>query len=217
MISASSFASNLIDNSFAVSKDSPGALHNKLGALAFSASSREPPSAGSGLESLGNSMPRSTATFSWTAPGNRQERAHCSLDNDRRLQGNHREWARKDPKQQLRRRRSPHAPVPIPLNFAMRAAESPDRAARKPRPPCSLPSLRRHQAECAQNLWTCKPRCPLEGQRTLPNSHMRHKQVRELNSGSPSCGTSMLPTFPWALPDTREHRGALPPETQRAT
>ena len=100
--------------------------------------------ASSGLKSSGNSMPRPTATFSWTAPGNRQERAHCSLDIDRRLQGTYRERAR--------RRRSPHAPVPIPLNFVMRAAESPVWPARKPRPPCSLPSLRRDQAECAQNL-----------------------------------------------------------------
>ena len=41
--------SNLIDNSFLGPKDSPGALHCKLGALAFSASSREFPSARSGL------------------------------------------------------------------------------------------------------------------------------------------------------------------------
>ena len=40
VILACSFTSHLIDNSFAVSKDSPGALHDKLGALAFSASSR---------------------------------------------------------------------------------------------------------------------------------------------------------------------------------
>ena len=36
VILASSFASNLIDSSFAVSKESPRALHNKNGALAFS-------------------------------------------------------------------------------------------------------------------------------------------------------------------------------------
>ena len=44
MISTSSFASNLLDNSFPVSKKSPGALYNELGALAFSASLRERPS-----------------------------------------------------------------------------------------------------------------------------------------------------------------------------
>ena len=93
---------------------------------------------------------------------------------------------------------------PILPNLAMRAPESSKATA--------TVLCRHSEAECAQNLWTCKPRYPFEGQRTLPNSHMRHKQVSELNNGSLSCRTSMLPILRWPLPDFQEHRAALPPE-----
>ena len=128
MISASSFASNLIDY-FCRVQGLPGCAPQQTWCSDFQRLAERTLSAGTGHKSSGNSMPRSTATFSWTAPGNRHERAHCSLNNDRRLQGTHRECARKHPKQQLWRRWSPHAPLPIPSVWP----------APKPRPPCSLP------------------------------------------------------------------------------
>ena len=90
-------------------------------------SAPEPPSAGSGLNSSGNSMPRSTAIFSRTAPGNRQERAYCSLDNDCTLQGTHTEWARKDPQATTLTSSVSACGTRLyrfPLKLAMRAAES---------------------------------------------------------------------------------------------
>ena len=126
---------NLIDNLSLGSKDSPGALHSKLGALAISASSREFLSASSDLN--------------WQlSPGQRLE------------------VVRREPTRNLRR-----------MGTQRSASNHFDES------PCSLSSLRRDHAECAQNLWTCKIKYPLEEQRTLPNSHMRRKQMCDLNSG----------------------------------
>ena len=181
--------SNLIDNSFLGSKDSPGALHCKLGALAFSASSREFPSASSGLN--------------WQLlPGQRPEvvrRGPVAVSTMfAGFKEPTRERARKGPQETTSMSRFLHVLLVCTdsLKLVMWAVESLVRPGSKA---TATVLACRHFAETMRsvhrNFGLAKIKYPLEGQKTTPNSHMRHKQVCELNSSSPSCGTSMLPTL----------------------
>ena len=186
MISASSFASNLIDNTSVVSKDSPGALHNKLGALTFSASPREPsqPVPATSHQETQCQGPRRLS------PGRRPEivmRGPTAVST--MIAGF------KEPTENV------HASIPS-NNFGVVCHRM--RLYRFPR--SGWLESHGHRAPCRNSAETkrsvhrtfglaSQDILLREGQKTTPNSHMRHKQACELNSGSPSCGTSMLPTL----------------------